>query len=37
MNNSYGAIFLMLLAIALIFLGASGKARQIWAIIINKQ
>ena len=36
MNNSYGALFLMLLAIALIFLGASGKARQIWAIITQR-
>lgn len=30
MNSGYGQIFLLLLAIALILLGASGRAKAVW-------
>jgi hypothetical protein len=33
MNNGYGQIFLLLLAIGLILLGASGKAKQLWDVV----
>jgi hypothetical protein len=33
MNNGYGQIFLLLAAIGLILLGASGKAKQLWDVI----
>lgn len=33
MSNGYGQLVLLLLAIGLIFLAASGKGRQIYAIL----
>jgi hypothetical protein len=33
MNNGYGQIFLLLAAIGLILLGASGKAKELWDVL----
>lgn len=33
MNDGYGKLFLMLLAIGLIFLAASGRGRAVWSAL----
>ena len=35
MRDGYGQIFLILLTMGLIFLGASGKGKAVWDIIVG--
>lgn len=33
MKNGYGQLFLLILAIGLIFLASTGKGRELWGVI----